>query len=297
MSGKAADVRHIPQTPNTPLIAAVPVPSPTPPRKPSSTKKMSKLKDDRLQPSSARSKSKRRDGPILRDEGTCPLRSGSGSLLCTRSQTKAMRRKRGRDDPSDIWASFGLSSRVWTQKHFLRQDEVDMLLGLNVAWTPIVNSDGERDPSRFQHILKRSLATRVEELLSNRLLEHGLYEHPCITKAAMLKSVASGASQKFHTDLPANADARSGSILVALEPGAHIYILAQDGMTYIRLEFEPGDAVWFDAHVVHAGGSYAKTNIRLHAHVFEGQPGKDHASIYLLKAPTRHVRIVTIAAA
>lgn len=75
-----------------------------------------------------------------------------------------------------------------------------------------------------------------------------------MTGSTLLLSSANGPPQQLHEDFSKNrVDARERSgLLMALEEGAHLWILSSDGEMLVRVGLALGDAVWFDGYVIHA---------------------------------------------
>lgn len=90
-----------------------------------------------------------------------------------------------------------------------------------------------------------------------------------VTGSTLLLSKANGPPQLLHEDFSRKrVDARECSgLLLALEEGAHLWILSSDGKMLVRVDLAPGDAVWFDGYVIHAGGAYETANRRVHCYL------------------------------
>jgi len=75
-----------------------------------------------------------------------------------------------------------------------------------------------------------------------------------VTGSTLLLSHANGPPQQLYEDFSRNrVDARERSgLLMALEEGAHLWILSSDREMLVRVGLALGDAVWFDGYVIHA---------------------------------------------
>jgi hypothetical protein len=54
---------------------------------------------------------------------------------------------------------------------------------------------------------------------------------------------------------------------VSLQSVGQLWILSKDGATIVKLFLGRGDAVWFDANVMHVGAAYSDPHARIHMYV------------------------------
>ena len=126
---------------------------------------------------------------------------------------------------------------------------------------PIFNPDELRTQARLRDC---ALLRRLRKaLVDASVLTDGL----CMTEAVVLHSAAGCAQQPWHTDFDPIALKKG----VAIKPAG--VILAIEDKTYFeeypdkKHVLDAGDVLVFDGDVVHAGSSYSKSNVRLHAYI------------------------------
>jgi hypothetical protein len=148
----------------------------------------------------------------------------------------------------------------------------------------ISNNSARTDGSRTQEDLSKELKDEVASAVLQKLQTHV----PCaslltLVTPKLLRSRQSAQNQCLHYDfldgeLAAHVKAHGtapGTVLVSLQSGGHLFLLSKDGATIVRLLLGQGDAVWFDANVMHAGAAYSAPHARIHMYVTHAQFERD----------------------
>ena len=186
------------------------------------------------------------------------------------------------------WEEVSLAGHVSVMRKFLDTDLCDRLRAnqppTKAQKISNTSTSARNDGSRTQEDLSKELK---DEVASAVLLQLKTYV-PCaspltLVTPKLLRSKQSTKTQCLHSDfldgerqkhVQAHGTA-PGTVLVSLQSGGQLWILSKDGGTIVRLLLGCGDAVWFDANVMHAGAAYGHQHARIHMYVTHAQFVRD----------------------
>ena len=186
------------------------------------------------------------------------------------------------------WETVSLAGHVAVMRKFLGPDLCERLRAnqppTKAQKISNTSTSARNDGSRTQEDLSKELK---DEVASEVLLKLKTYV-PCaspltLVTPKLLRSKQSTKTQCLHYDfldgereehVQAHGTA-PGTVLVSLQSGGQLWILSKDGATIVRLLLGIGDAVWFDANVMHAGAAYGHQHARIHMYVTHAQFVRD----------------------
>lgn len=171
----------------------------------------------------------------------------------------------------------GLPWTVLPERVAVSSADVETLRGvLRRSGTRVFNPDAKRSQAPLPS--SNRLCARI------RRVAHRLCQGRTMVDAVVLQSRPGCKRQQWHCDFDpesvAKATVKPLGVLVALERrGAHMHFLHGDDEHVVQLK--RGEILVFDGDAVHAGGSYTRENLRLHAYLDSAEVRRRRNSTYI----------------
>jgi hypothetical protein len=188
------------------------------------------------------------------------------------------------------WEGVGLEEHVTAMRKFLDTDLCERLRANQPPTKAQTISNKSKsksarpDDSRTQEDLSEELRKEVASAVLEKLKTYVPRASPLtLVTPKLLRSKQSAQNQCLHYDFLGGEleehvqdyGTAPGTVLVSLQSGGQLWILSKDGATIVRLLLGRGDAVWFDANVMHAGAAYGHQHARIHMYVTHAQFVRD----------------------
>lgn len=209
----------------------------------------------------------------------------------------------------------GLTGVVVPLPHLLDASDVALLRASRGTHEELIrNSCRARDTTtrrmvRFDEPVRGTVFDLIAKRLSERRDEVCAWsEELDVIDGSLLESEAGGRVQQLHMDLSSSefqrilhesGGVRPGSLLITLTPCGKLLLLNrmdQSEVVEVTLT-QPGDAIWFDADVMHAGGAYESFHERCHFHLGPRKAPSVYGSgeyLELCRTPTDRFRVSSV---